>query len=77
MIESILIGTDGSEASASAERFGIALAARLRARLSACTVIEDRDVRAPNDGGLGVRRLAGGGVGTSARAGGAPAAGRD
>jgi nucleotide-binding universal stress UspA family protein len=54
MIETILVATDGSEASSSAERFGISLAARLRARLSGCTVVEDRDVRPPNDGGLGV-----------------------
>lgn len=54
MIESILVGTDGSDASASAEQLGIAFAARLRARLSACTVIEDRDVKPPNDGGLGL-----------------------
>ncbi|MEZ4215510.1 MAG: universal stress protein [Myxococcota bacterium] len=53
MIESILVGTDGSEAAASAERFAISLAARLRARIAACTVVEDRDVRAPDDGGLG------------------------
>lgn len=54
MIETILVATDGSEAAASAERFGIALAARLRARLSGCTVVEDRDVRPPNNGDLGV-----------------------
>ncbi len=54
MIETILVATDGSEAALGAERFGIALAARLRARLSGCTVVEDRDVRPPNDGGLGV-----------------------
>ena len=54
MIETILVATDGSEAVASAERFGIALTARLRARLSGSTVVEDRDVRPPNDGGLGV-----------------------
>jgi nucleotide-binding universal stress UspA family protein len=54
MIETILVATDGSEAASSAEQFGIGLATRLRARLSGCTVVEDRDVRAPNDGGLGV-----------------------
>ncbi len=54
MIETILVATDGSEAAASAEAFGIALAARLKARLSGCTVVEDRDIRPPNDGGLAV-----------------------
>ncbi|MEE3329904.1 MAG: universal stress protein [Myxococcota bacterium] len=53
MIETILVGSDGSEGAASAERFGVALAARLRARLSGCTVVEDRDVRAPDAGGAG------------------------
>jgi len=42
MIESILIATDGSDTSASAERYAVALAARLRARLLGLTVIEDR-----------------------------------
>jgi len=55
MIETILVATDGSEAASSAEKFGIALAGRLGARLSGCTVVEDRDVRPPNDGGLGVQ----------------------
>ena len=45
MIETILVATDGSEAAASAERFGIALGTRLRARLSGCAVVEDRDVK--------------------------------
>lgn len=54
MIETILVGTDGSEGAASAERFGVSLAARLRVRLSGCTVVEDCDVKAPEDGGLGV-----------------------
>ena len=35
MIETILIATDGSDAASAAERFGVALAARLCAR--ACT----------------------------------------
>jgi nucleotide-binding universal stress UspA family protein len=47
-----LIATDGSECSDSAERYAIALASRLRARLSALTVVEDRDIRAPGDSGL-------------------------
>lgn len=52
MIESILVATDGSECSDSAERYALALATRLRARVSALTVVEDRDVRAPGDAGL-------------------------
>ncbi len=42
MIQSILIATDGSEAAHAAERFGVALAARLRARVFALSVIEER-----------------------------------
>jgi nucleotide-binding universal stress UspA family protein len=42
MIESILIATDGSDAASAAERFGVALGARLRARVHGLTVIEDR-----------------------------------
>ena len=53
MIETILVATDGSEAAASAERYGIALARRLGARLSGVTVVEDRYARPPSDGGLG------------------------
>ena len=34
MIDTILVATDGSEAAASAERFGVALAKRLGARLA-------------------------------------------
>jgi nucleotide-binding universal stress UspA family protein len=49
MIDSILVATDGSEAAASAERFGVALARRLGARLAGITVIEDRYARAPAD----------------------------
>jgi len=52
MIETIFVATDGSEAASAAERAGIALAGRLRARLSGLTVIEDRDVRAPTGEGL-------------------------
>ena len=47
MIETILVATDGSEAASAAERCAIALAAKLRARLSGITVVEDRDVNAP------------------------------
>jgi nucleotide-binding universal stress UspA family protein len=42
MIESILIATDGSDAAHVAERFGAALAGRLRARCYGLTVIEER-----------------------------------
>ncbi len=52
MIETILVATDGSEAASAAERFGIGLASRLKARLSGITVVEDRDSRAPKDDGL-------------------------
>ncbi|MEE2663799.1 MAG: universal stress protein [Myxococcota bacterium] len=64
MIETILVATDGSEAASGAERFGIALAGRLKARLSGCTVVEDRDIRPPNDGGLGVHGFPEGEVGS-------------
>ena len=52
MIDTILVATDGSEAAASAERFGVALAKRLGARLAGMTVVEDRYTRAPSDAGL-------------------------
>ena len=42
MIQSILIATDGSDAAHSAERFGVALAVRLKARVAALSVIEER-----------------------------------
>src|SRR4029453_17536970 len=42
MIESILIATDGSDSAHVAERWGAALAARLRARCYGLTVIEER-----------------------------------
>ena len=47
MTESILVATDGSEGASAGERCGIALAARLGARLAAVSVVEDRDIRAP------------------------------
>ncbi len=47
MIESILVASDGSDGAGVAERYGVSLAARLKARLSGVTVIEERDVRAP------------------------------
>lgn len=42
VIDSILVATDGSEAAVAAEQFAIDLATRLRARLCALTVVEDR-----------------------------------
>ncbi len=52
MIETILVATDGSDDGSAAERAGIALAARLRVRLSGITVVEDDRVHAPGDAGL-------------------------
>jgi nucleotide-binding universal stress UspA family protein len=52
MTESILVATDGSEGASAAERCGIALAARLGARLSGLAVVEDRDVRPPSGNDL-------------------------
>jgi len=54
MTESILVATDGSEASGAAERLAIALASRLKARLSGVSVVEERDLRAPTGDGLTV-----------------------
>jgi nucleotide-binding universal stress UspA family protein len=42
MIETVLLATDGSEAAAAAERYGIALAAGLGARVIGLAVVEDR-----------------------------------
>ena len=55
MIETILVATDGSEAASTAESCAIALASKLRARLSGITVVEDRDVNGPTGDGLGVQ----------------------
>ncbi len=53
MIETILVATDGSEDGGAAERTAMALAARLRVRLAAVTVIEESNVRPPAvDAGL-------------------------
>ena len=52
MVETILAASDGSEVSGAAEQCAISLAARLRVRLSGVTVVEDRDVRAPDSSGL-------------------------
>ena len=54
MTSSILVATDGSEAAASAERFGAALAARLMARFVGVSVVEDRFARGMPEDGLGV-----------------------
>ncbi len=53
MIESILIASDGSQAASSAEQYAITMAGRLRSRLSAITVVEDRLARPPAIEGLG------------------------
>jgi len=50
MIESILVGTDGSAAAAAAESFAVSLAARMRARLCGLSVVEERAYRATEDG---------------------------
>lgn len=54
MIESILLATDGSDAASAAERYGVALAARLRARLQGVTVVEDRSLQGLRADALGV-----------------------
>jgi nucleotide-binding universal stress UspA family protein len=54
MIESILIATDGSDAALAAERYGVALGGRLRARLHGITVIEDRVTQGLRGDSLGV-----------------------
>ena len=40
MISTILLATDGSEAAAGAERYGVSLAARLRGRLVGLSVVD-------------------------------------
>ncbi len=52
MVESILVATDGSDDGGAAERTGIALAARLKARLAGITVIEDDRIKPPSAAGL-------------------------
>ena len=54
MISTILVATDGSDASAAAEQYGVALAARLRARVMGISVVEDRLARGLQESGLGV-----------------------
>ena len=54
MIESILLATEGSDAASAAERYGVALAARLRARLHGVTIVEDRSLQGLRADTLGV-----------------------
>jgi nucleotide-binding universal stress UspA family protein len=54
MTSTILVGTDGSEAAASAERVGADFAARTKMRLMGVSVIEDRFARGMSEDGLGV-----------------------
>jgi len=54
MIETILLATDGSDAAQAAERYGVAMAARLRARLLGLTVIEDGLLQGLRADSLGV-----------------------
>lgn len=54
MISTILAATDGSAGSASAERFAVALAQGVRARVVGISVIEDRFSRGFQEDGLGV-----------------------
>jgi nucleotide-binding universal stress UspA family protein len=54
MISTILVATDGSEGAAHAERFGVALASRMKARLLGISVVEDRFARGFAEDGLGV-----------------------
>jgi nucleotide-binding universal stress UspA family protein len=54
MISTILVGTDGSEAAAAAERYGVALASRLKARVQGLSVVEDRWTHGLREDGLGV-----------------------
>jgi nucleotide-binding universal stress UspA family protein len=49
MVETILVASDGSDGAGVAERYGISLASRLKAKLSGVTVVEERDVRPPKD----------------------------
>ena len=62
MISTILVATDGSEASATAERFGVNLAARLKTRMLGISVVEDRFARGFQEDGLGVTPPPAGGM---------------
>ena len=52
MISTILMATDGSEASATAERFAVGLAARTGARIHGLSVVEERFARGFREDGL-------------------------
>jgi nucleotide-binding universal stress UspA family protein len=54
MISTILLPTDGSAAAGVSERYGVSLAARLKARVLGLSVIEERFTRGFQDDGLGV-----------------------
>jgi nucleotide-binding universal stress UspA family protein len=54
MISTVLVGTDGSEAAVAAERYGVSIASRLKARLQGLSVVEDRWTRGLREDGLGV-----------------------
>jgi len=54
MISTILMATDGSGGSATAERFAVALAQGVRARVVGVSVVEDRLSRGFQEDGLGV-----------------------
>ena len=54
MISTILMATDGSEASATAERFAVGLASRIGARIHGLSVVEERLARGFKEDGLGV-----------------------
>jgi nucleotide-binding universal stress UspA family protein len=54
MIKTVLVATDGSEAAAAAERYGVALAARLGARILGLSVVEERWLRGLHETSCGV-----------------------
>ncbi len=54
MISTILTASDGSVAAAAAERYAVGLAARLKARMTGLSVVEDRLIRGLKEDGLGV-----------------------
>ena len=54
MISTILTASDGSVAAASAERYAVTLAARLKARVTGLSVLEERLIRGLKEDGLGV-----------------------
>ena len=54
MTSTILVATDGSEAAATAERFGAEFAGRLKGQLMGLSVVEDRFTRGMEEDGLGI-----------------------